>query len=277
MLDRLLELRVPDQITLDTDELVSLLDDGVGALRRARGRRAVAAQPRPRPHGQAVLERRTGAPLASSALEDRLFGADTMFSFRWQVALHGDPLTAEEMDRLARSASPILRLRGNWAVVDPAVARKANKRLIRTVKPGPRSRPRSPAWSRWAGRRRGRRQVVVGREPAEGPGAAARRGVPRADRAAGGAGPDAARLPAPGADLAGRAHLARPRRLPRRRHGPRQDDHADRPAPAPARAAVPGGPTLVVCPASLLGNWEAEIARFAPGVPVRRFHGVAAR
>ena len=33
------------------------------------------------------------------------------------------------------------------------------------------------------------------------------------------------------------------------------------------------GPTLVVCPASLLGNWEAEIRRFAPGTPVRRFHG----
>ena len=32
-------------------------------------------------------------------------------------------------------------------------------------------------------------------------------------------------------------------------------------------------PTLVVCPASLLGNWQREITRFAPGVPVRRFHG----
>jgi SNF2 family DNA or RNA helicase len=29
----------------------------------------------------------------------------------------------------------------------------------------------------------------------------------------------------------------------------------------------------VVCPASLLGNWEREITRFAPGVPVQRFHG----
>ena len=33
------------------------------------------------------------------------------------------------------------------------------------------------------------------------------------------------------------------------------------------------GPTLVVCPASLLGNWEREVRRFAPDVPVRRYHG----
>ena len=35
------------------------------------------------------------------------------------------------------------------------------------------------------------------------------------------------------------------------------------------------GATLVVCPASLMGNWEAEIQRFAPGEPVRRFHGTS--
>jgi SNF2 family DNA or RNA helicase len=33
------------------------------------------------------------------------------------------------------------------------------------------------------------------------------------------------------------------------------------------------GPTLVVCPASLLGNWQREAARFTPAVPVRRYHG----
>lgn len=32
-------------------------------------------------------------------------------------------------------------------------------------------------------------------------------------------------------------------------------------------------PTLVVCPASVVGNWEREISRFAPEVPVRRYHG----
>ncbi len=33
------------------------------------------------------------------------------------------------------------------------------------------------------------------------------------------------------------------------------------------------GPTLVVCPASLLGNWQREAERFTPDVPVRRYHG----
>lgn len=32
-------------------------------------------------------------------------------------------------------------------------------------------------------------------------------------------------------------------------------------------------PALVICPASLLATWEREFARFAPGVPVRRYHG----
>src|SRR5439155_6838582 len=35
----------------------------------------------------------------------------------------------------------------------------------------------------------------------------------------------------------------------------------------------PTDPVLVVCPASLLGNWQREIERFAPGTPVHRFHG----
>lgn len=43
------------------------------------------------------------------------------------------------------------------------------------------------------------------------------------------------------------------------------------PLAEPGRAG--GGPTLVLCPTSLLGNWEREFARFAPGIPVRRFHG----
>ena len=89
VLDRLAELRVPDQITLDTDELVSLLSVGVAALAgcgvdvlwpRSLGRDLTAT---------AVLERASVAP-SDNALQTGLFGADQMFSFQWQVALHGE-------------------------------------------------------------------------------------------------------------------------------------------------------------------------------------------
>jgi superfamily II DNA or RNA helicase len=33
------------------------------------------------------------------------------------------------------------------------------------------------------------------------------------------------------------------------------------------------GPTIVVCPSTLLGTWEREFERFAPDVAVRRYHG----
>ena len=40
-----------------------------------------------------------------------------------------------------------------------------------------------------------------------------------------------------------------------------------------ADLGLPHGPTLVVCPASVIGNWEREVKRFAPGADVHRFHG----
>jgi len=33
-------------------------------------------------------------------------------------------------------------------------------------------------------------------------------------------------------------------------------------------------PTLIICPTSVLGNWEREIERFAPSLPVIRHHGL---
>ncbi len=124
---------MPDQITLGADDLVSLLDDGVAALRavdidvlwpRSLGRDLSAT---------ATLDRAPTPQPREGQLVEGVLSGDALFAFRWQVALHGDPLTDQEMDALARAASPILRLRGGWTVVDPSVARKAKKRLIRTV------------------------------------------------------------------------------------------------------------------------------------------------
>ncbi len=265
VLDRLLGLRVPDEITLDTDELVSLLEHGVGALAargvdvlwpRSLGRDLTAA---------AVLDRREPAGPREEPLHDGLFGADALFSFNWQLALHGDPLTQEEMDQLAAAAGPILKLRGSWTVVDPALARKARKRLVRTVKPAEAIASALTGTVQvadvdhevhvGASLLRMREKVLEAptREPIpQPPGLTAtlrdyqRHGLTwLADLTSMGL----------GACLADDMGLGKTVTL------------------IALHLHRGGGPTLVVCPASLLGNWEAEIARFAPGVPVRRHHG----
>jgi len=265
-LERLLEQRVPDEITLDTDDLVSLLEDGVAALRavsidvlwpRSLGRDLSAT---------ATLDRTPGK--REGQLVEGVLSGDALFAFNWQLSLRGDPLTEQEMDQLARATSPMLKLRGGWTVVDPAIARKARKRLIRRVPAAPAV---AAALTGVVEIEDAPAEVVVGaglldvRERLLGaatapplpspPGLAAtlrdyqRQGFTWLDRVT---------SLGLGACLADDMGLGKTVTLI---------------ALHLHRAARRSGPTLVVCPASLLGNWEAEIRRFAPGVDVRRFHG----
>ncbi len=289
VLDRLLDAPVPDQVTLDTDEIHSLLEDGVAALAsrgvdvlwpRNLGRDLTATtvldqdlDPRhPQDRGPS-----TGPGPYEEPLQQPLLGADSLFAFRWQLALHGEDLTAEEMDALAASTSPLLKLRGSWTVVDAATARKARRRLQRRVDPA----------TAIAAALTGTAQLApapgsVGGAPTETPVVVGASLLRVRDRLRDAATTDPVPTPA--------ALQAQLRDY--QRHGLTwlaeltglglgaclADDmglgktitlialHLHR----TERGAV--GPTLVVCPASLLGNWEAEIRRFAPGVEVRRFH-----
>ncbi len=291
VLDRLLALRVPDEITLDTDELVSLLDEGVAALEaigvdvlwpRSLGRdltsTAVLDASPPGATGRAGQGAAGPAGAREEPLHEPLLGTDTLFSFRWQVALHGEDLTAEEMDELARAASPVLKLRGSWTVVDSATARRAKKRLIRTVKPA-----------------QAIAAALTGAVELTTPGAA---GATAPVEQSVVVGASLLKIRERLLNAASRDPLEAPAGLHAhlrdyQRHGLTwladltdlglgaclADDmglgktitvialHLHR------RAEGRRGATLVVCPASLLGNWEAEIRRFAPGVDVRRFHG----
>nr|WP_300599126.1 DEAD/DEAH box helicase [uncultured Nocardioides sp.] len=276
VLDRLLALRVPDQVTLEADEIASLLEDGVAALAergvdvlwpRSLGRDLTTS---------AVLDtrpRRGGS--REAPLQTGLLTPDSVFAFQWQVALDGDPLTAEEMDTLAASAAPVVKLRGAWRVVDPSITRKARKRLVRDVKP---SEAIAAALSGVATLGEDQpAEVVVGasllkvreqlrtaatREPVEPPAALQatlrdyqRHGLTWLAELTG---------LGLGACLADDMGLGKTLTLISLHLHRTERARADGQAPAP---------TLVVCPTSLLGNWEAEIRRFAPGVPVRRFHG----
>ncbi len=135
VLDRLLDLRVPDEITLDTDEILSLLDGGAAALTEA-GHPVMWPKYLDREVTQRVeLGHQRSAPTREEPLQDGLFGPQALFGFEWQLSLHGEELTDDEMDELARTTSPIIKLRDNWVAVDSAVIKRARKRLIRTITP----------------------------------------------------------------------------------------------------------------------------------------------
>ncbi|MER7974976.1 DEAD/DEAH box helicase, partial [Streptomyces sp. NPDC096080] len=192
------------------------------------------------------------------------FEGDELLQFRWQLALGGDPLSDAEMDALAEAHRPVVRLRDQWVLVDPALVRKARKRDLGLLDP-------VDALS----------VALTGTAEVDGETVEA---VPTGalaalrDRLTAGVRPAA---PPPGLDatlrdyqLRGLAWLDLMTSLGL--GGCLADDmglgktitlialHLKRARPEP---------TLVVCPASLMGNWQREITRFAPGVPVRRFHG----
>ncbi|MFC5673931.1 DEAD/DEAH box helicase [Streptomyces incanus] len=259
-LDRLSDQDVPDVLALSEDELNDLL--GVAATRLAAAGVAVHW---PRDLAQDLTATAVVRSAPGSATDGSGFlESEDLLRFGWQIALGGDPLTEAEMDALAEAHRPVVRLRDQWVLVDPALVRKARKRELGLLDP-------VDALS----------AALTGTAEADGEiveavpvGALA---VLR-DRLTTGVQPAD---PPPGLDatlrdyqLRGLAWLDLMTSLGL--GGCLADDmglgktitlialHLKRDRTEP---------TLVVCPASLLGNWQREITRFAPGVPVRRFHG----
>ncbi|MFE2037389.1 DEAD/DEAH box helicase [Streptomyces scopuliridis] len=259
-LARLLERDVPDALPLSEDELYELL--GPGAARLAAAGVAVHW---PRELARTLTAAAVVRPAPGSATDGTpFFDSAELLKFNWQLALDGDPLSEREMDALAESHRPIVRLRDQWVVVDPALVRKARKRELGLLEPV----------DALAVALTGTAEVDGETVEAVPTGALAA----LRDRLT--TGPVAiAQPPALAAtlrdyQLRGLAWLDLMTSLGL--GGCLADDmglgktvtvialHLHR-----ARTA----PTLVVCPASLLGNWQREITRFAPGVPVHRFHG----
>ena len=197
------------------------------------------------------------------------FDTGSLLDFRWQLALGGETLTEAEMDQIAEATRPLVRLRDQWVLVDEALARKARQRVMQPL----------TAIDALGAALTGVADTDGERVPVDVNGWLA-------DLRARIAEPDAARtIGQPAAlqatlrdyQVRGLSWLDRMASLGL--GGCLADDmglgktitlialHLHRQTnPDTAR------PTLVVCPTSLLGNWQREITRFAPGVPVRRFH-----
>jgi superfamily II DNA or RNA helicase len=263
-LAEVLRQATPSVIDLDDDALTSLLGPAAEELA---GAGIEVLWPSSMLDGG--LKLRAVATPAPEKLTEAGFGLDALLDFRWQLTLGGALLDADEITALAEAKRPLIRLRGRWVILDPA--------LLDRLRRPPRTRMRTcealGAVLTGSAEIDGETVPVV----AEGPLADLGRQVASIASA-----PESLEPP-PGlmatlrpyqqrglAWLAGMCGtglggcLADDMGLGKTiqviaLHLHRRDSKA--------------GPTLVVCPASLLGTWEREVRRFAPDVPVRRYHG----
>ncbi|MEU3837958.1 DEAD/DEAH box helicase [Streptomyces microflavus] len=200
--------------------------------------------------------------------------ADALLAFDWRFALGDQQLSREELERLAESSRPIVRLRDQWVLIDPEEARRARETQDRKITPMDALGAALTGSTEVDGRRvevvaTGRLEQL--RKRLADPESASQQSVGQ---------PEALTATLRDYQLRGLnwlntmtslglgACLADDMGLGKTitliaLHLHRQSD----------RDAA--GPTLVVCPTSLMGNWQREIERFAPGTPVRRFHGAS--
>ncbi len=197
------------------------------------------------------------------------FGLEALLDFRWQLTLDGALLDADEIAALAEAKRPLIRLRGRWVMLDPA--------LLERLRRPPRTRMRA---SEALG------AVLAGSAEIDGETVTVVAEGLLADLATKIAG--LASAPVQVEPPLGLTATLRPYQ---RRGlawlagmceaglgGCLADDMGlGKTVQVIAlhlhRREAKAGPTLVVCPASLLGTWEHEVRRFAPDVPVRRYHG----
>ncbi|MEW2415926.1 DEAD/DEAH box helicase [Streptomyces sp. NPDC046866] len=258
---RLLDRPVPDVLALSDPELEELL--GTAATRLAAAGVPVHWPRELARSLSATAVVRSTAP-GSATDGTAFFDSGRLFAFSWELALGGDRLTPGEMDALAQAHRPIVRLRDQWVRVDPELVRKARRRdlglldpvdALATVLTGAAEVDGEQVEAVPVGALAALRERLTG-ELAPLPQPAALKATLRDYQARGLAWLDLMTSLGLGGCLADDMGLGKTVTLIALHL------HRDRPEP-----------TLVVCPASLLGNWQREIERFAPGVPVRRFHG----
>ncbi|MDT0529872.1 SNF2-related protein [Micromonospora sp. DSM 115977] len=269
-LDTALRTATPEALELDVEGAHRFLREGAPVLHAA-GFAVLLPSWWRRPSSRlgARLQARSRTAPGTVAATAGGVGLDALVDYRWEVSLGDQPLTAEELASLAALKTPLVRLRGQWVELDPKRL-AAGLRLLRS-----------------SGELTVADLLRLGLADAEQPDALPVLEV-GADGALGDllAGAVERRLapldPPPGFhgtlrpyQRRGLAWLAFLQSLGL---GAVLADDMGLGKTVQLLALLAGdppdaGPTLLVCPMSLVGNWQREAARFTPGLRVHVHHG----
>ncbi|WP_426514613.1 DEAD/DEAH box helicase [Dactylosporangium sp. McL0621] len=270
--DALREAR-PVALRLDTDGAHRLLSEnapllaaaGFGVVLPGWWRKASA-----RLGARLKIKDGSGGTAPGTVATDSGLGLGALVDYRWELAIGDEPLSEDELRRLSELKAPLVRLRGQWVELDP-------RRLAEGLS--------------FIERHREQEALTVADllhlagGAAEGPG-----GLPVVEVAADGwlgdllSGEAEMRIDDGDVPLSFRGEL-RPyqrrglnwlRFLERAGLGGILADDMGLGKTVQLLALLAGdapGPTLLICPMSLVGNWQREAAKFAPQLRVHVHHG----
>jgi SNF2 family DNA or RNA helicase len=239
------------------------------------------------------LRLRSGTPDRARSAGVAGFTRESLVAYDWEAALGNHTLSREEFEHLVRLKEPLVQVRGQWIELDPEQVQKAlaffqhagdldgdgvlslQEALRLALDPDaaddtglPIEQVEAEGWVDDLLRvlRQGEGRAAV----AEPPGFV---GALRPYQKVGVAWLATLRRYGLGACLADDMGLGKtPTLIALLLHG-RRPDAGDEGVPG---AGAPG-PTLVVCPTSVVGNWQRELARFAPSLRVLVHFGAGRR
>jgi superfamily II DNA or RNA helicase len=268
-LERALDTPKPDAIVIGVDEVVQLIDEGRAALEAAGVTVVLPPELRDTVDRPLRLRLRVGSGAEAPRLEgDDGLSLRSLAGARYEVVLGDDVLDADELVRLGAAASRLVRWRGRWVRIAPGEVERLAGEVGRSPQLGLTEALAAALARQHHDDELGWLEVVVDGSAAElvervrvqpGPGEAridGLRGELRAYQARGVAWLQRMAELGLGAVLADQMGLGKT-------------------IQAIALLASRAGdrPNLVVAPTSVVGNWEREIERFAPGLEVVRHHG----
>jgi superfamily II DNA or RNA helicase len=266
-LDDALRTATPTGMVMDTTDAYLFLRGAAPLLAQAGFGVLLPSSWRPGGVGLKLTASSPGVPGVVASKSQ--VGFDAIVDYQWQVSLGDTALTRAELNELARAKTPLVRMRGQWVEVDHIRLRKALAFVdgqaggelspIDLLKLGSGLQPLDidlpvvgVEATGWVG------DLLSGQldrrlEPVENPDGLAATLRPYQERGLSWLSfLDGVRLGAVLADDMGLGKTLQTLALVLRERG---------------------GPTLLVCPMSVVGNWQREAARFTPALTVHVHHG----